>query len=329
MNSALLQHRTAWQSLLLILSVTIIFIAFIRLPGDSLLWLELQDTGHTLLFILLTLATLRMLQGSTRDIQGVMRIRVRYLVAALVCLATGIASECVQLLSDRNFSLLDIARDLGGIIVAMGLFAVFDPQIKPAWNRHHSMLRIGTFTATCVLLAFLLYPLASLALAFREQRMAFPVIMDLQSGWSGPFLQFNHAALSRQPNSRACQSVSGNPQAKLIYKVAHYPGISILDPYPDWRGYEALAFTLHTRSPTPFTLYLRIHDQWRIPDYADSYTGKLEISRGINHVRIPLEEIRQGPPTRELDLSGIRKIMLFARKVPRQIDFCASIIRLE
>ena len=325
MNSSLIQHHVIWRPLLLILTTAIIFIAFMRLPGNSLLWLELQDTGHTLVFILLTVVALRLMQGAITDNPG--KKRVQYLVAGLVCLAAGITVELVQLLSGRNFTLIDIVRDLGGIVVAIGLFAVFDPQMKPVWTRHHSGLRIGTFTLACCLLAISLYPLASLAFAFRERQMAFPVIIDLQSNWSGSFLQFNHAILSEQPNS--CQSGSGEPLASLTYKPAPYPGISIMDPYPDWRGYGYLVFTIYTASPGPFILHLRIHDQWHIQDYSDSYTRKLEISNGVNQVRIPLDEIRQGPPKRELDMSGIRKVMLFARKVSRQIHFCVGVIRLE
>ena len=316
-----------WQPLLLILILTIIFIAFIRLPDDSLLWLELQDTGHTLVFILLTVVVLRVMQGTTTDNQ--VKKHVQYLVAGLVCLAAGIAAELVQLLSDRNFALIDIVRDLGGIVVAIGLFAVFDPQMKPVWIRHHSMLRIGTFTLACCLLVISLYPLASLAFALRERQMAFPIIMDLQSDWSGSFLQFNHAMLSGQPDTEICQSGGEEQLTSLTYKTARYPGISIIDPYPDWRAYDHLAFTIYTTTPRPFTLYLRIHDQWYVQDYSDSYTRKLEISNGFSHFRIPLEEIMQGPPERELDMSSISKIMLFARNVPRPIDLCVSVISLE
>lgn len=327
MNPSLIQHRITWQPLLLILAVSVIFIAFIRLPGDSLLWLELQDTGHTLLFILLTVATLSIIQGPMSDHPG--NKHIQYLVGGLACLAAGITAELVQLLSDRNFALIDIVRDLGGIVVALGLFAVFDPQMKPAWRSHHWLLRPGIFTLVCCLLAISLYPLGSLAFAFRERQMAFPVIMDLQSDWSQSFLQFNHATLSRKPGTETCKPGSSAPLASLIYKPASYPGISIIDPYPDWRGYDYLVFTLYNTSPAPFTLHLRIHDQWHIQDYSDSYTRQLEISNGANSFRIPLEEISQGPPEREMDMSGIRKVMLFARNVSRPIDFCAGVIRLE
>ncbi len=73
------------------------------------------------------------------------------------------------------------------------------------------------------------------------------------------------------------------------------------------------------------SLVIAIYDAQHTNDYADRFNQAITISPGVNHIDIPLDDIRQAPVGQELDLSAIRAIRLFAIS-PREEFSKVSII---
>jgi len=291
---------------------------FMRLPDDSMLWREFQNAGHTPLFGFIALATLYMLRTYIPTVRD--RPLYGYLMSAAVSLGIGVMSEYGQLLTDRDPSSYDVMRDLIGIVAGLGVYAGVDPQMKPLWSNLRRGLRSATVILSCFLFAASLFPLVRLATASIQRNEAFPVIIDFEAGWSKPFLQLQHAAL---------RSVTENQLSQLVLKPARYPGMSMVEPCPDWSAFERLTFVIHSTQSHPFQLVLRIHDKLHNQEHADRFNRTLMIMHGENRFRIPLAEIRNAPAGRELDMTRITGLTLFAVDTVQPVDFYIGPFRLE
>ena len=229
-------------------------------------------------------------------------------------------SEFGQLLTDRDPSVYDVMRDLIGIIAGLGIYAGIDPRMKPLWGKLRRGLQSGTVILSCILFAASLFPLVRLAIASVQRNDAFPVIIDFEAGWSKPFLQLQHAILT---------PAAENQLSRLVLKPARYPGVSMVEPCPDWSAFESLTFVIHSSQPHPFQLVLRIHDKLHNQDHADRFNRTLMVRHGENRFRIPLAEIRNAPVGRELDMARITGLTLFAVDTVQPVNFYIGPLRLE
>ena len=296
-----------------------------KLPGNNLLWNELQNTGHTLLFGLLALLALCILRAAPASIHP--RPPFDYLFAIIACLIAGIAIEFVQMLSGRGFSFTDVVRDLGGTIIALGIYAAPDPKMTSLWSNSRS--RRATLFVTCCLLVASLYPLANLVYAYQIRNQAFPVIADFTARWSKPFLQLQHASLEEVDPPREWTAAAGQKSAWLTLLPARYPGVSIIEPVPDWSAYQYISLDLYSGNPEPYDLVMRVHDQLHDNSLPDRFNRRFTIHPGNNHLRVPLKTIQTAPATRDMDMAKISGIILFASDIAAPVNFHASVLRLE
>jgi hypothetical protein len=168
-----------------------------------------------------------------------------------------------------------------------------------------------------------IYPLASLSWHYLGRNAAFPVIMDLQADWAAAFLRPDAARLTPAPDT------CGPAFSALQLLPAPYPGIYILEPGPDWRGYRYLSIELHSANPTPVNLSLRVHDRAHNNEYSDRFNHILTVAPGTHRYRISLEDISNSPAGRKLDLGNIAGVKLFSGIPPHPQKLCVGVIRLE
>ena len=86
----------------------------------------------------------------------------------------------------------------------------------------------------------------------------------------------------------------------------------ITQPYPEWRGFGYFAVDIFSELPEERTIVLRIHDQQHNWQYEDRFNTAITVASGFNRIRIPLNEIRNAPAGREMDLSAIQSVVFFA-----------------
>ena len=110
---------------------------------------------------------------------------------------------------------------------------------------------------------------------------------------------------------------------------ANFPGVSLTEPYPDWRTYRQLSVSLYSDYPEPFELVLRIHDRQHDHTYRDRFNRVLNIKPGANHFRLPLTEITHGPTGRTMQIEQIAGVILFAWNLPQTRQICIDRIQLE
>jgi len=299
-----------------------------QLPGHTLLWRELQNTGHTVLFAVLALLALCSYGTAVparrqRSWQG-------YLAAGTVCLLCGVGVEIVQLTAGGDADAIDVLRDLAGILVALGGCACLDPRLARAGTPLlHSAFRTGLLTLTTGLGIAGLYPLASLAWAYHQREQAFPVIIDPAAAWARPFLQLQHASLDPVTDPSVCASTRTGHLARLRLAPVPFAGFSVIEPRPDWSGHELLILDIFSVQPAPLELTLRIHDARHNQVYADRYNRLLTLSQGHNRIRVALAEVRDAPAGREMDMSNIAGVMLFAANADSPTTVCVGALRLK
>jgi hypothetical protein len=324
---AMLKPRRRLVISLLIVTAIVPAVLFGQLPDDSLLWRELQNTGHIPLFGILSLATLCIL----REVSPTARKRplAGYLAAGFISLVAGIAIEFGQLLTHRDPGSADVMRDLAGIVAGLGIYAVVDPRMQSVWYKLHRGLRTATIALACLLLLGSLLPLAQLAVACVQREQAFPVVIDFTARWSKAFIQLNHAALTQVTPSEAWISAPGPRMARLTLYPAQYPGVAIVEPSPDWAAFETLTFAVYSREPEPVDLVLRVHDKLHNQILSDRFNQRLTVKRGENRFRIPLAAIQNAPADRSMELSQMAGLILFATDIVDPVDLYLDNMRLE
>jgi hypothetical protein len=115
----------------------------------------------------------------------------------------------------------------------------------------------------------------------------------------------------------------------VVFYPKRYPGIRIEEPYADWRGFSRFRVDVYSEWPTVRSLVIRIDDAHHTNEYEDRFNQAVTILPGLNHIVIPLDDIRQAPVGRELDLSAIKAIRLFAISPPEEFSLYVDNIRLE
>ena len=322
----LMQHGRLIASLFA-LSVKVLIVLFGRLPGDTLLWRELQNTAHVPLFGFVALATL----GLVRALVPVCRDSpfIGYLVAAVASLAVGLLTEYGQLFTGREPSISDVARDLAGIITGLGIYAAIDSRMQPVWRRQGRGLRALTVTLCCLVFAFSLFPLARLATSYLQRNAAFPVIVDFRESWSRVFVECRSAVLTRLSAGEQPTPVTNRETTRLDLTPGRYPGVSVIEPYPDWRSFAYLTFVIYSLQRQPLGLVLRIHDASHDQAHSDRFNRRLEIRPGENRFRIALAEVENAPVGRHMDMSRIAGIALFSEDLSASASLYLDTLRLE
>jgi len=117
--------------------------------------------------------------------------------------------------------------------------------------------------------------------------------------------------------------------ARLDLEPGLYSGITFDEPYPDWRGYDRLAFTIVSSLEQPIDLVIRVHDASHDQRLADRFNRRLVIAPGANRIAIPIDDIRRAPDRREMDLQRVRGIILFVYRLNRPVRLLLGPITLE
>lgn len=327
-NNVLLSSNFRYRHFILLsaLAVVVIMLMFVSLPDINLLWRELQNTAHTILFALLAVFVLWILRTGSNFFW--LKPFKLYAAACFISLFTGVLAELMQLLTQRDASTLDIARDFAGIITGLGLYASIDPELKAYWLMSAKWLRAGLAMLCISVLTVSLLPLAFLSAAYVQRAAAFPVVADLTASWARPFLQLKNAAINF-PESGQTGAGAKQKLARIEFKNGDYPGVSIIETVPDWSTYEALTLLIDSKLAEPFELVLRIHDDQHNYEYADRFNIKLAVNQGENYFRIPLDEIKRTAAGRQMNMKQVREITIFSAQPAEGMYFYLGALRLE
>jgi len=242
-----------------------------------------------------------------------------WLATTGIVLLLGILVELVQSELDRQVDWRDILRNLEGVWLVLAWQPVLSPRT-----------RAGSFSRFAAALTGLLLVLElgiTAAVAARQWQVnhQLPLLYDFRQEdpshfWSGDL-------------TASARNTAGHPYSlEIDLGTGTYSGVSLNNLPADWRGYEQLSLTLFNPSGEPLSLTLRINDLAHDRGdnaFNDRYNTRLMLKPGFNTFTRRLDDIRNAPANRSMDMAQIRRLGLFAVRLPEMRSVYLSDLRLD
>ena len=265
------------------------------------------ELGHICLFFFYTYALLKVWKSFARR-----SFQVQLIVVLLLSLVLGSLIEWSQAAFDRTFSLKDIAMDVMGSLAAVAFLS--PTRIVPSKN----FLRI-TQIIICLLVLLLTYPLVIVLVDQVVARMQFPVLSNFETPfeinrWGGSALIAIDENTVRE----------GKASLKVQLTPARYSGTSLNHFPANWHGHDYLHISIFNPSLEPLKITLRINDKEHFSNgqsYSDRFNRQFILSSGWNNIDIAIDDIRNAPKNRAMNLRAIGNMGIFTvnLKIPRLI----------
>ncbi|SFM37033.1 succinyl-CoA synthetase subunit beta [Marinobacter zhejiangensis] len=316
------RHRVtsswSWLSPFILLGLLPLF--FVGGPdwASSALHKSVWNLGHPLFFGLLTHWLSPRLP---------LRERTRWLAVTVAVLVAGGLVELAQEGLQRQRDWHDMLRNL----IGAWLVLAWQTPPQPALHPITPTLRWLARGLTLILLIVELSLVAQAALQHYRIQQHLPGLYDFSANdphayWSGAISRVDH--LQQGPATDADSA----PALKIALGTEQYSGVSLHNLPSDWRDYHALMLAFFNPSDSPLELVIRINDARHDRGdnaFRDRFNQRLSLQPGYNQVRIELDRIRTAPVNRDMDMDDIRRLGLFAVRLPAPREIYLLNIALE
>jgi hypothetical protein len=220
--------------------------------------------------------------------------------------------ELIQAQVGRDGNWQDLLNDLAG--TAIGLFC-FQSANKWIWRA-----RIMSLSACLPLLMSISGELAVRINSLNQ----FPLLEGFES--SVEMYGLKNAQRSSDYHSQ------GSYSAKVRLDTGAYGGISFTRLARDWSSYKKFSIDIYNPDSQPLNMMLRVndvlHDTSGWVD-SDRFNKQISLAAGWNHLQFSLDEIKQGPATRSMDLTQVSEVILYSKQLPQARVIYIDNIRLE
>jgi hypothetical protein len=221
------------------------------------------------------------------------RLPARAGITILASLIVGTAIELVQPYFGRSAGLQDLWQNLLGVATGVALSAPAGTQRRLLGSAMAVALAIELQAATAALF--------DRGIA----RIQFPVLSDFstpfeRSRWSTGELDDQFAKV-------------GQNSLRLDLEPAQYAGTIRRRSLGDWTGYRTLTFSLYNPAePLTITVTVRDREHFRRGgEYRDRFNRRFLLQPGWNDIQVPVEDIREAPAERELNLANLAELAIF------------------
>jgi hypothetical protein len=287
-----------------------------RFGVNRAFWERIMDAGHLPLMAGFTWIVFRLFRGQAASYNG------RSVVwAALTSCAAGGVIEGLQPWFGRTDSLVDFRNGvLGSVLAALGI---------TAWEgNRQAKASCALAMAASILLA--LWPAGQEGHALFRRWQQFPMLGDFENDaelrlWpaQGGTVQTG-TTVARTHSHQA----HGDFALQINAVAGSWSGVSFLAGNQDWRPYKQLAWDIFNPGP-PFTLSLRVDDDGDCTKFGSRFDDGYAVTNGWNHLRVTTRVLERGPRDRPLNLSGIRRLVLFTGEKEPARQFYLDHVRLE
>jgi len=266
------------------------------------------DHGHILFFFAITWLAL---DKANRQ------IGMRPLALAIFALALiSIGIETIQSAIGRGFSFVDIYRNYLGASLAL--------LCHPGSIRTSPVLRKSLLTICILLIGVSVLPLARSAITLLYGYSSFPVLSDFESPFEIERWDGDHLAVL-QNEDRPGHSLS------KLFDTGEFSSMTLHSFPADWRKFTCLGFSVYSRQTESISLELKIQDSRHRQsgfEYSDRFNQVLLIAPGGNDIVVSLDEVRNAPRGREMDLGNIDSLSLFTHSLPEAVELRFDDFRL-
>lgn len=321
-RKALLLRRVAIAAgLLLSVSFALVF----PWPTEGRLWGEIFDLAHAPVFCGVLLLIVGLCDPPAVGISEKHPVlfamtpgRITLLVVMLV--GFGAVAEVLQKLVGRSASFGDIAANSVGLLVGL------------CWigrcRRRGQRGRVLILTALGLLAAVSVSPLLD-AWDCVQQIRSFPVLASFERPREFRNWRAHRADLSRSDE----WATDGHFCAKLELRPEQYPGMLMTWFERDWSGQQAFLVDFRNPGTVDLEIIIKLHDEKHAQDGFqddDRYHESVVIPAGQEvAVRIPLDEVRNAPARRTMNLNRMWTIDFFAIQLAQPAILLVDAVRLE
>lgn len=271
------------RTVLLSVGIVLTFV-FVDLPGKTLFWSAVQNSGHTLAFLLLTLFLLFRSEKVRNN--GLLSI----ITLAVTMLCVGLLIEFGQYLTGRGASYKDMLLNMAGIGSACLLFVGFKSK-ELNLNRTMSARYLS-----CVVAALLLaWAFRTPATIFFMERMetSLPTLLHFDNRLASLKIRAEnaHATIGRFDQIWPDNSTNS---LKVEFNPGRWPTVQFLEPPYDWREYTMLQFEIVNPNSLELAMYVRIDDA-SLGEGDDDHMTVQRIVPPLTTVKIeiPFDEFRK------------------------------------
>jgi len=286
---------------LFILSVIFFVLLFVGGPDyySTRSFKAAWDLGHVLVFFLLTYLALELKTFKKLNVISQIGIVLGFTIFM------GLGIEWIQSFIGRDPEIADLRRNLEGSVLAIVLLIPY--QIK-----FFNLKRVLLF----IISLLIIIETIPLAKAFNDEwqtRDQFPVLSNLENWFDDERWESTASHLRAQDVAS-----QGDYSLKAELTTQKYSGVYLKYFINDWSDFTTLKFSIYNPQNDPFELHCRLHDENHIKygqAYDDRYNTILKIEPDWNHFEIPLNEIKEAPESRMIDLRQIKSLAFFVMRL--------------
>jgi hypothetical protein len=319
--------KTAIRRRLLFVAFVGIVMAFGLLfpfPVGGRLWSEVFNLAHApafggiLILIAAQLDPALIRTGSPKQ-RVVTMTPSRILILALMLMIAGTGGELMQTFAGRHSSISDILANTLGL-VAGGIWLIAQ-QLQ---TKIRSAFRFG---AVFLIAAVSANPALNM-LDCIQQINSFPQLASFERPRELSSWYAQNAIMVRSTD----WSVEGSHSMKLTMEPLEFSGTGMNWLEGDWSRFRELRFSIFNPSENMVPLILRIEDHaHELSDFepSDRFQQVIELApKAVQEIRIPLEELRQAPQSREMEVTSIRQIELYCYRPPSNLTIYLDHVHL-
>ena len=300
-------------------------VVFAKLPYGVEFLHVLQKTAHPVTFGLVSLLILSMLRETSVSSGSAAR---SYIFGFVATVGLGAAAEIAQFFVHRDPAVLDVFRDALGAGTALGGQAWIES--RRCAGRCLIRKRIVPQILVVSGIAVIFGPLVWCTAAYANRDLHFPVVAQFESPLDLYFVGLNVHGLRRIPAPSAFASAADPTVLEVPLGSEPWPGVAIVEPYPDWTHKSVLAIDLTNPTEAAAAITVRINDRQHNQEFSDRFNREFIVPPQSRKVlRIPLTEIASAPRGRRMDMAHIAHIGLFSSRAPRPKEFLLNRVWVE
>ncbi len=302
-------------NLFISISIGILLFFIIKFPNNTLMDNEIQNTGHSLLFGLLAILSLkgyRLLFTKATQLHT-------YIVVFIFLAFIGISIELLQIPLQRDADIIDFLRDLVGVITVLGLDYFL--LIKKTNGIYRLKTKDYVILIFCLMIFIAgIFPITSLSLAYNNRNNDFPTIINFKSIYSRYFFRTYNASI---------ENVQINDFSLITLKQSKRAGFVIIEPIPNWHDYHEVCFKIYSTNSKVFEIGFRIHDEKHNFRHTDRFNTHIKVTPQPHKYCYKLSDIEGAPINRNMNLNQIEKIHFYKSNNSSELQFYLSKIWLE
>ena len=280
---------------LLLAAAIVLTVIFGDLPGEGKYVGVLQDGCHAPAFAALALIALTLFRPR----------RLGPTIGVVVGLTVvGAATEIVQGFVGRDGELDDVVSDFVGAggMASLWLYVMW----RGRTDRGTTLGRATAVLACLALAAYWTTPLVRCGLGYWARDARFPVLAEFESTRDLYFV------VTEPAPSRLVPVQQGALALRVALDAGRWPGLTLMEPVADWRGFHELLLDLENPGNAPLALRLRISDRAHSGAFEDRFNSDVALAPlSRTTVRFALETIATSPRDRHMDMSRIAQLVLF------------------